>query len=174
VATIVVGMATWKAINSLWSTREPSIQARIDQAFRAEWCHLGIFGDDCVTIVWHFLPPLYFLNFFNAWWGCCLPPLLRVSSPKSLLSSEVATPHLHGATSLRKLLGDYVLFFIHRWKKQKNWGKKKSCTFGLKVGLLTTTSLLFLWKNGARNLLETLMTIKAQFLLLGTSSMVHH
>jgi hypothetical protein len=22
------------------------------------------------------LPPLYFLDFFNVWWGCCLPPLL--------------------------------------------------------------------------------------------------
>jgi hypothetical protein len=22
---------------------------------------------------------LYFLNFFNEWWGCCLPPLLGVS-----------------------------------------------------------------------------------------------
>jgi len=65
VATVEVGMATWKAINSLHSTREPSIQARIDHAFRAEWCHLSIFGDDCNTIVWHFLPPLYFLNFFN-------------------------------------------------------------------------------------------------------------
>ncbi len=51
VATVEVGMATWKAINSLRSTREPSIQARIDQAFRTKWCHLGIFGDDCATIV---------------------------------------------------------------------------------------------------------------------------
>jgi hypothetical protein len=23
--------------------------------------------------------PLYFLDFFNVWWGCCLPPLLGVS-----------------------------------------------------------------------------------------------
>jgi hypothetical protein len=46
-----------------------------------------------------------------------------------------------------------------RGKNRKIWGKKKSCTFGLKVGLLTTASLLFLRKNGARNLLETLMTI---------------
>ncbi len=30
VATVEVGMATWKAINSLWSTWEPSIQARIE------------------------------------------------------------------------------------------------------------------------------------------------
>jgi hypothetical protein len=58
-------MATWKAINSLRSTRDPTIQARLDQAFKAEWCHLGIFGADCVTIVWCFLPPLYFLNFSN-------------------------------------------------------------------------------------------------------------
>jgi len=52
-------------IGSLRSTRDPSIQDRIEQAFRAEWCHLGIFGVDCVTIVWCFLPPLYFLDFFN-------------------------------------------------------------------------------------------------------------
>jgi hypothetical protein len=52
-------------INSFRSTQELNIQARIDQAFRAEWCHLSILGDDCATIVWHFLPPLYFLNFFN-------------------------------------------------------------------------------------------------------------
>ncbi len=64
-ATIEVGMATWKAIKSLRSTWDPSIQARIEQAFRAKWCHLSIFGDDCATIVWHFLPPLYFLDFFN-------------------------------------------------------------------------------------------------------------
>jgi hypothetical protein len=65
VATVEVGMATWKAINSLRPTRDPTIQARLDQAFKAEWCHLGIFGADCVTIVWCFLPPLYFLNFSN-------------------------------------------------------------------------------------------------------------
>jgi hypothetical protein len=56
-------MATWKAINSLWSTQDPTIQARINQAFRAEWCHLSIFRDDYATIVWRFLPPLYFLDF---------------------------------------------------------------------------------------------------------------
>jgi hypothetical protein len=44
VAIVEVGMATWKANNSFQSTREPSIQASIDRAFRAEWCHLGIFG----------------------------------------------------------------------------------------------------------------------------------
>jgi hypothetical protein len=75
-------MATWKGINSLWSTQDPSIQARIDQAFKAKWCHLGIFGVDCATIVWCFLPPLYFLDFFNVWWGCCLPPLLGVFSER--------------------------------------------------------------------------------------------
>ncbi len=80
VAIVEVGMAIWKAINSLRSARDSSIQARIDQAFRAEWCHLGIFGVDKVTIMWCFLPPLYLLNFFNVWWGCCLPPILGVSS----------------------------------------------------------------------------------------------
>jgi hypothetical protein len=44
VVTVEVGMATWKAINSIQSTREPSIKARIDQAFRAELSqpHFGI------------------------------------------------------------------------------------------------------------------------------------
>ncbi len=65
VVTVEVGMVTWKAINSLQSARDPSIQAKIDQAFRAEWCHLSIFRDDCATIVWCFLPLLYFLDFFN-------------------------------------------------------------------------------------------------------------
>ncbi len=48
------------------------------QVYKAEWCHLGIFGADYATIVWCFLPPLYFLDFFNVWWGCCLLPLLEV------------------------------------------------------------------------------------------------
>ncbi len=65
VATVQIEMATWKAINSLRSTRDPSIQAGIDQAFKVEWCHLGIFGADCATIVWCFLPPLHFSDFFN-------------------------------------------------------------------------------------------------------------
>jgi hypothetical protein len=78
VATVEVGMATWKAINSLRSTWDSSIQARIDQAFRVKWCHLSIFGDDCATIMWLFLPPLYSLHFFNVWWGCCLRPFLGV------------------------------------------------------------------------------------------------
>ncbi len=63
VATVEVGMAIWKAINSLKSTREPSIHNRIDQAFRAKWCHLNVFGEDGAATVWRFLPPLYFLNF---------------------------------------------------------------------------------------------------------------
>ncbi len=65
-------LSTWAHIWVLWGIGSAS--------FRAEWCHLGIFGDDCATIVWHFLPPLYFLNFFNEWWGCCLFPLLGFSS----------------------------------------------------------------------------------------------
>jgi hypothetical protein len=63
VVTVKVGMVTWKAINSLISTREFSLQDNIDQAFKAKWCHLNIFGEDGTTIVWRFLPPLYFLNF---------------------------------------------------------------------------------------------------------------
>ncbi len=56
-------MATWKTINHLRTTREPCIQDRIDQAFRAEWCHLNIFREDSATIVWHFLPPFPFSGF---------------------------------------------------------------------------------------------------------------
>jgi hypothetical protein len=56
-------MVTWKAINSFRSIRESSLQDSIDQAFKAEWWHLNIFGEDGVAIVWRFLPPLYFLNF---------------------------------------------------------------------------------------------------------------
>jgi hypothetical protein len=63
VATVEVGMATWKAINRLQTTREPGIQDRIERAFRVEWCHSNIFGEDDAAIVWRFLPPLYFLNF---------------------------------------------------------------------------------------------------------------
>jgi len=63
VAIVEVGMATWKAINSFWPTREPYIQDRIDHGFKVEWCLLNIFGEDGAPIEWHFLPPLYFLNF---------------------------------------------------------------------------------------------------------------
>jgi hypothetical protein len=63
VATVEVGMTTWKTINHLRNTQEPGIQDRIDQAFRAEWCHSNIFGEDSSAIGWRFLPPLYFLNF---------------------------------------------------------------------------------------------------------------
>jgi len=51
-----------------------NIQDRIELAFKSEWLHLNIFGSDNTTIKWHFLPPLYFSNFDNDWWGCCLPP----------------------------------------------------------------------------------------------------
>jgi hypothetical protein len=77
----------WQPLKLGWPLGRPlipfsspgcGIQARIEQAFRVKWCHLSIFGDDYATIVWRFLPPLYFLDFFNVWWGCCLPPLLGV------------------------------------------------------------------------------------------------
>ncbi len=63
VATIEVGMATWEAINSLRSIRKSTLQDNVDQVFKAEWCHLNIFGEDGAAIVWRFLPSLYFLNF---------------------------------------------------------------------------------------------------------------
>jgi hypothetical protein len=65
VATIEVGMATWKAIRSHRPARDPPIQSSIEITFRKEWLHLNIFGTDNATIRWHYLPPLYFLNFSN-------------------------------------------------------------------------------------------------------------
>ncbi len=58
-------MATWKAIRSHHPTKDPNIQSRIELAFRKEWLHMNIFGKDNATIGLHFLPPLYYLNFFN-------------------------------------------------------------------------------------------------------------
>ncbi len=65
VATVEVGMATWKAIRTPHLNKDPNIQTRIEFAFRTEWLHMNIFGSDNATIRWHFLPPLYFLNFSN-------------------------------------------------------------------------------------------------------------
>jgi len=63
VTTVEVGMATWKAINFLKSTHEPNLKDTIDQAFKVEWGHLNIFGEDGIAILWCFLSLLYFLNF---------------------------------------------------------------------------------------------------------------
>ncbi len=78
VVTVEVGMATWKAINSFKSIHEFSLHDSIDHAFKAEWCHLNIFGEDGATIVWQFLPPLYFRTLINVVMGLLLPspPLL--------------------------------------------------------------------------------------------------
>jgi hypothetical protein len=62
VVIVKVGMVTWKAINSIRFTPEPSFKDIIDQVFKAEWCHLNIFGEDGAAMVWRFLPLLYFLN----------------------------------------------------------------------------------------------------------------
>ncbi len=64
-ATVEVGMATWKAIRSHRPARDPDIQSSIELAFRKEWLHLNILGKDNATIGWHFLPPMYYLNFSN-------------------------------------------------------------------------------------------------------------
>jgi hypothetical protein len=64
-ATVEVGMATWKAIKSHGATKDPSIQIRIELDFRKKWFHMNILGKDNATIRWHFLPPLYYLNFSN-------------------------------------------------------------------------------------------------------------
>jgi hypothetical protein len=65
VATVEIGMATWKAIRTPRLDKDPDIQTRIEFAFRTEWLHMNIFGNDNATIRWRFLPPLYFLNFSN-------------------------------------------------------------------------------------------------------------
>jgi hypothetical protein len=62
VATVEVGMASWKAIRSQRPTKDPNTQASIESDFRKEWLHMNIMGTDNATIRWHFLPPLYFLT----------------------------------------------------------------------------------------------------------------
>jgi hypothetical protein len=56
-ATVEVGMATWKAIKSHRDTKDPSTQTSIELNFRKEWLHRSILGMDSATIRWHFLPP---------------------------------------------------------------------------------------------------------------------
>jgi hypothetical protein len=58
-------MATWKAIKAHRTTKDPVIQCSIELAFRKEWLHMNILGKDDATIRWHFLSPLYFMNFSN-------------------------------------------------------------------------------------------------------------
>jgi len=65
VATVEVGMASWKAIKSQRPTKDPEVQARIELDFKNEWLHLNILGSDHATIRWHFLPPLYFFPLSN-------------------------------------------------------------------------------------------------------------
>jgi hypothetical protein len=50
VATIEVGMATWKAIRAPRPENDPDIQARIELAFQLAWLHKNIFGCDNTTI----------------------------------------------------------------------------------------------------------------------------
>ncbi len=73
-ATAEVGMATWKAMRSSSQDRTLDNQNNIELAFKIEWLHGHIFGEGEAAISWHLLPTLYFLNFSNDWWGCCLPP----------------------------------------------------------------------------------------------------
>jgi hypothetical protein len=65
VATVEVGMASWKAIRSQRTNQDPDKQASIESKFKKEWLHRSIMGTDNATIRWHFLPPLYFLNLTN-------------------------------------------------------------------------------------------------------------
>ncbi len=64
-ATVEVGMASWKAIRSHRPTKDPNTQASIELEFKKEWLHMNILGTDDATIWWHFLPPLYFLTLSN-------------------------------------------------------------------------------------------------------------
>jgi hypothetical protein len=64
-ATAEVGMASWKAIRSSSQSRDQNIHSCIEKAFKAEWLHGHIFGEGGSAILWHLLPPLYFLNFSN-------------------------------------------------------------------------------------------------------------
>jgi hypothetical protein len=77
-ATVEVGMVTWKAIRSHCPARDLDTQCSIELTFRKEWLHLNILGTDNTTIRWNYLPPMYFLNYSNDWWGCCIPPLSEV------------------------------------------------------------------------------------------------
>jgi hypothetical protein len=65
VATVAVGMASWKAIRSQRPTKDQDTFASIELNFRKEWLHMSIMGTDNATIQWHFLPPLYFLPLIN-------------------------------------------------------------------------------------------------------------
>jgi len=65
VATVEVGMASWKAIRSHRPAKDPDIQTSIESDFRREWLHMNILGKDNATIEWHFLPPLYYLYLSN-------------------------------------------------------------------------------------------------------------
>jgi hypothetical protein len=65
VATVEVGMASWKAIRSQRLTKDQDTQTSIEFIFRKEWLHRSIMGTDNATIQWHFLPPLYFLPLIN-------------------------------------------------------------------------------------------------------------
>jgi hypothetical protein len=47
---VKVGMATWKALNARRSTRDLDTQDRMAKAFKAEWLHLNIFGEDGALI----------------------------------------------------------------------------------------------------------------------------
>jgi hypothetical protein len=65
VATVEVSMATWKAIRSHRPAKDPDTQLSIELAFRKEWLHLNILGKDNATIMWHYLPPMYYLTYSN-------------------------------------------------------------------------------------------------------------
>jgi hypothetical protein len=65
VATVEVGMASWKAIRSQRLTKDQDTQTSIEFIFRKEWLRRSIMGTNNATIRWHFLPPLYFLPLIN-------------------------------------------------------------------------------------------------------------
>jgi hypothetical protein len=66
---VEVGMAIQREINKDHLNRENSKHDIIDNQFKSTWCHQNIFTKSDKTIRWSFLPPLYFSNYNNMWWG---------------------------------------------------------------------------------------------------------
>ncbi len=132
VATVEVGMASWKAIGSHRPTKDLAIQASIEINFRKEWLHMNIFGEDNATIRWHFLPPLYFLHFSNDWWGCCLPPRkgFTLRRDLQLWFEGIGWCSGHNSCDLEGRLGEVETGFKScPWPK--HWGLERTKNPGL-------------------------------------------
>jgi len=60
----------------------PPLKIGLIKPSGAEWCHLNIFGEDCATIVWRFLPPCTFRISLMIE-GTVAPPLPSPGFPRS-------------------------------------------------------------------------------------------